>query len=183
MSNSQENKERNQKGGRQRVQNNTREKWNEKVVEISRVTKVCKGGKKLSFKAVVIIGNENGQVGVGVGKADDVINAITKGITDAKRNIVKVVLTKSKTIPHLTIGNFGACSTLIKPASQGTGVIAGSATRAVLELVGIKNILAKQLGSGNILNNARATVCALENLKTPAKVASERNLPLEKFYS
>ena len=109
MSNSQENKERNQKGGRQRVQNNTREKWNEKVVEISRVTKVCKGGKKLSFKAVVIIGNENGQVGVGVGKADDVINAITKGITDAKRNIVKVVLTKSKTIPHLTIGNFGAC--------------------------------------------------------------------------
>ena len=160
-----------------------KEKWNEKVVQISRVTKVCKGGKKLSFRAIVIVGNEKGKVGVGIGKAEDVITSITKGITDAKRNLIEIPITKNNTIPHLIIGNFGACSTLIKPASQGTGVIAGSSTRTVLELAGIKNILAKQLGSNNILNNARATICALKNLKTPTNVSLERNLPLEKFYS
>jgi|TARA_B110000971_G_scaffold217556_1_gene254668 small subunit ribosomal protein S5 len=180
MLNSQENKEKNTRSGKSRGQ---KEKWNERVVQINRVTKVCKGGKKLSFRAVVIIGNENGQVGVGVGKADDVINSITKAITDARRNLITVPITKTQTIPHLTIGNFGACSILIKPAAQGTGVIAGSSTKTVLELAGIKNILSKQLGAGNILNNARATIFALENLKTPAKVAFERDLPIEKFYS
>jgi small subunit ribosomal protein S5 len=179
MLNSQENKEKNMRSGKSRGQ---KEKWNERVVQINRVTKVCKGGKKLSFRAVVIIGNENGQVGVGVGKADDVINSITKAITDARRNLITVPLTKTKTVPHLTVGNFGACSILIKPAIQGTGVIAGSSTKTVLELAGIKNILSKQLGAGNILNNARATISALENLKTPAKVAFERDLPIEKFY-
>lgn len=180
MLNSQDNKEKNPRSGKSRGQ---KEKWNERVVQINRVTKVCKGGKKLSFRAVVIIGNENGQVGVGVGKADDVINSITKAITDARRNLITVPITKTQTIPHLMIGNFGACSILIKPAAQGTGVIAGSSTKTVLELAGIKNILSKQLGAGNILNNARATISALENLKTPAKVAFERDLPIEKFYS
>jgi len=160
-----------------------KEKWNERVAQISRVTKVCKGGKKLSFKAVVIIGNEAGQVGVGVGKADDVITAISKGITDARKNVILVPITKTNTIPHLTEGNFGACRTLIKPASPGTGVIAGSSIRTVLELAGIKNILAKQLGGNNILNNARATIIALKTLKTPKVVAFERNVSLDKFYS
>ena len=161
----------------------TKEKWNERVAQISRVTKVCKGGKKLSFKAIMIVGNELGQVGVGVGKADDVLNAITKGINDAKKNLITVPITKTNTIPHLTIGLNGACKIMIKPASPGTGVIAGGSIRTVLELAGIKNILAKQLGSNNILNNARATISALENLKTIKIVATERNLPIEHFYS
>jgi small subunit ribosomal protein S5 len=179
MDNSQEKERKNPR----RQQRTPREKWNERVVQISRVTKVCKGGKKLSFRAVVIIGNENGQVGVGVGKAEDVINAITKGIADAQRNIITVPITKSSTVPHLNYGVFGACRVLIKPASQGTGVIAGSSIRTVLELAGIKNILAKQLGGNNQLNNARATIVALQTLKTPTISAQERNLPLEKFYS
>ena len=161
----------------------TKEKWNERVAQISRVTKVCKGGKKLSFKAIMIVGNELGQVGVGVGKADDVLNAITKGINDAKKNLITVPITKTSTIPHLTTGLNGACKIMIKPASPGTGVIAGGSIRTVLELAGIKNILAKQLGSNNILNNARATISALENLKTIKIVATERNLPIEHFYS
>ena len=161
----------------------TKEKWNERVAQISRVTKVCKGGKKLSFKAIMIVGNELGQVGVGVGKADDVLNAITKGINDAKKKLITVPITKTNTIPHLTIGLNGACKIMIKPASPGTGVIAGGSIRTVLELAGIKNILAKQLGSNNILNNARATILALENLKTIKIVATERNLPIEHFYS
>lgn len=171
------------KNMRTRRQNAPREKWNERVIQISRVTKVCKGGKKLSFRAVVIIGNENGQVGLGVGKADDVINAITKGITDARRSIVTVFLTRTKTLPHTITGRFGACEVFIKPASQGTGVIAGSSIRTVLELAGVKNILAKQLGSDNLLNNAHATISALANLKNPATTAMERNLPVERFYS
>jgi len=171
------------KNPRNRRQNAPREKWNERVIQISRVTKVCKGGKKLSFRAVVLIGNENGQVGLGVGKADDVIMAITKGITDARRSVIQVFLTKTKTLPHAITGKFGACEVFIKPASQGTGVIAGSSIRTVLELAGVKNILAKQLGSDNLLNNAHATISALENLKNPATVALQRNLPIERFYS
>lgn len=166
-----------------RRQNTAREKWSERVIQISRVTKVCKGGKKLSFRAVVLIGNENGQVGLGVGKADDVVNAITKAITAARRTIIKVFLTRTKTLPHVVTGNFGACEVFIKPASQGTGVIAGSSIRTVLELAGVKNISAKQLGSDNLLNNAHATLVALKSLKTPSTVAMERNLPIERFYS
>ena len=130
MVNSKENETR----PRNRRQNTPREKWSERVIQISRVTKVCKGGKKLSFRAVVVIGNENGQVGLGVGKADDVVMAITKAITDARRSIIKIFLTKTKTLPHVITGRFGACEVFIKPASQGTGVIAGSSIRTVLEL-------------------------------------------------
>ena len=179
MVNSKENETR----PRNRRQNTPREKWSERVIQISRVTKVCKGGKKLSFRAVVLIGNENGQVGLGVGKADDVVNAITKAITKARRKIIKVSLTRTKTLPHTITGNFGACEVFIKPASQGTGVIAGSSIRTVLELAGVKNISAKQLGSDNLLNNAHATLVALQNLKNPAIAAAERNLPVERFYS
>jgi small subunit ribosomal protein S5 len=181
MSNNSENKEKNLKSQKLKPINVTKEKWNERVAQISRVTKVCKGGKKLSFKAIVIVGNEMGQVGVGIGKADDVINAITKGINDAKKNIISVPLTKTNTIPHLTIGTYGACQTLIKPASAGTGVIAGSSIRLVLELAGVKNILAKQLGTNNVLNNARATIAALLNLRTLKNIANERDLPIEHF--
>ena len=180
MVNSQEQKEKVARTPRSR-QNSPREKWNERVVQISRVTKVCKGGKKLSFRAIVIIGNEAGKVGVGVGRAEDVVTAITKGISDARNNVISIPLTRNKTIPHLTVGDYGACRALLKPASQGTGVIASSSIRTVLELAGIQNILAQQLGGNNILNNARATVVALQNLKTPNQVAAERNLPLENF--
>ena len=160
-----------------------KENWTERIIQISRVTKVCKGGKKLSFRAVIALGNGNGTVGVGVGKADDVIGAITKAITSARREIIDVFLTKTKTVPHNITGEFGAARVLIKPASQGTGVIAGSSIRTVLELAGVKNILAKQLGSDNLLNNARATIDALQNLKNATSVAMERDVPVEKFYA
>ena len=159
------------------------DKWQDRVVQIRRVTKVCKGGKKLAFRAVIAVGNENGKVGVGVGKADDVVNAISKAIVDAKRNLIDVFLTKTKTIPHNVTGNFGACSVLVKPASQGTGVIAGSSIRILLELAGVKNIVAKQLGSKNLLNNARATICAFESIKNPVTVSQERQIPIEKLYT
>jgi small subunit ribosomal protein S5 len=166
-----------------RTLNQTRERWNERIIQISRVTKVCKGGKKLSFRAVIAVGNDNGIVGVGVGKADDVVNAIAKATTSAKRNTVNVKIVENKTITHSMHGIYGASKVLIKPASQGTGVIAGSSIRTVLELAGLKNISAKQLGSNNLLNNARATLVALENLKEPKQVANDRNISLEKIYS
>lgn len=183
MSNTNDHKEKILKIQKSRAQNLVKEKWNERVAQISRVTKVCKGGKKLSFKAIIIIGNESGQVGVGVGKADDIINAITKGINDAKKNIISISITKTNTIPHTITADYGACRTLIKPASPGTGVIAGSSIRTVLELAGIKNILAKQLGANNVLNNAKATICALKKLKTKKTIAIERNIELKQFYS
>lgn len=168
---------------RKTTKNQKGDSFQEKVIQISRVTKVCKGGKKLAFRAVIAVGNENGKVGVGVGKADDVVNAISKAIVDAKRNLIDVFLTKTKTIPHNVTGNFGACSVLVKPASQGTGVIAGSSIRILLELAGVKNIVAKQLGSKNLLNNARATICAFESIKNPVTVSQERQIPIEKLYT
>lgn len=159
-----------------------RNRWNEKIVQISRVTKVCKGGKKLSFRVVIVIGNENGKVGVGIGKADDVVNAITKATNVAKQKIVSITTTRNKTIPHVVYGNFGASKILLKPANDGTGVIAGSSIRTVLELAGIKNISAKQLGSNNLLNNAQATIQALLKLKTIKIISEERNKPIESFY-
>ena len=168
---------------RKTTRNQKGDSFQEKVIQISRVTKVCKGGKKLAFRAVIAVGNENGKVGVGVGKADDVVNAISKAIVDAKRNLIDVFLTKTKTIPHNVTGNFGACSVLVKPASQGTGVIAGSSIRILLELAGVKNIVAKQLGSKNLLNNARAPISAFESIKNPVTVSQERQIPIEKLYT
>lgn len=141
-------------------------KWSERVVSLERVTKVVKGGKKLSFRAVVVIGDEKGKVGVGVGKAGDVITAVRKGVTDGKKNIISVPLTSSNSIPHQINGRFGAAKLILCPSAPGSGVIAGSSIRTVLELAGIKNILSKQLGSKNLLNNARATVNALSLLRS-----------------
>jgi small subunit ribosomal protein S5 len=155
----------------------------ERIVQIKRVTKVCKGGKKITFRIVAVVGDEISKVGLGVGKADSILNAINKAITNAKKDLIVMELTKIKSINHLIIGNFGACKVLIKPASEGTGVIAGSSTRTILELAGVKNILTKQLGSNNVLNNAHATINALKNLKTPTQIASNRNIPLENFYT
>ena len=168
-----------------RKNNKAKEKdsdWQERVVQIRRVTKVVKGGKTLSFRAVVVIGNEKGQVGVGVGKASDVIGAVKKGVADAKKHLVTVPLSKASSIPHPINGVSGGAKVMMRPAGPGTGVIAGGAVRTVLELAGVKNILAKQLGSGNQLNNARAAASALENLRTFEDVARERGIDLEHLY-
>jgi len=157
--------------------------WQERVVQIRRVTKVVKGGKKLSFRAIVIVGNEKGQVGVGVGKASDVIGAVKKGVADGKKHLIEVPITKSSSIPHPSHGVGGGAKVMIRPASSGTGVIAGGAVRTVLELAGVKNILAKQLGSGNPLNNARAAINALSTLRTFSEVAKSRDITLENLYN
>ena len=154
-------------------------KFVERLIKISRVSKVTKGGKKLSFRAIVVIGDENGQVGVGVAKADDVVNAFKKAKADGRKNLIKFPLTKSLSIPHSVDGNFGACKIIMRPSIEGSGVIAGGAVRIVLEVAGVKNVIAKQLGSNNLLNNARASICALENLTTESQVAKKRGLNLE----
>jgi len=151
----------------------------ERLIKISRVSKVTKGGKKLSFRAIVVIGDENGQVGVGVSKADDVVNAFKKAKVDGRRNLIKLPLTKSLSIPHDVKGQFGSCKVIMRPAVEGSGVIAGGAVRIVLEVAGVKNVIAKQLGSNNLLNNARASVCALSNLTTYSEVAKKRRLNLK----
>jgi small subunit ribosomal protein S5 len=169
-----------------RKNNKAKEKetdWQERVVQIRRVTKVVKGGKKLSFRAIVVVGNERGQVGVGVGKASDVIGAVRKGVADGKKHLVEVPLTKSNSIPHPVNGIGGGAKVMMRPAAPGTGVIAGGAVRTVLELAGVRNILAKQLGSGNPLNNARAAANALSSLRTFSEVAEERGIPLESLYT
>lgn len=144
----------------------TKSEWSERVVSIDRVTKVVKGGKKMSFRAIIVVGNEQGKVGVGVGKAGDVITAVRKGVTDGKKHIITVPLTSANSIPHQTNGRFGAAKLILRPSAPGSGVIAGSSIRTVLELAGIKNILSKQLGSNNLLNNARATIDGLASLKS-----------------
>ena len=151
----------------------------ERLIKISRVSKVTKGGKKLSFRAIVVVGNEKGQVGVGVAKADDVVNAFKKGKADARKNLITFPLTKSLTIPHRVSGNFGACKIIMRPSIEGSGVIAGGAVRIVLEVAGVKNVIAKQLGSNSLLNNARASICALENLTTKLEVPKKRNINLK----
>jgi len=156
--------------------------WQERVIQIRRVSKVVKGGKKLSFRAIVVVGNESGQVGVGVGKAGDVIGAVRKGVADGKKQLIDVPLTKSNSITHITNGVSGGAKVVVRPAAPGTGVIAGGAVRTVLELAGVKNILAKQLGSNNPLNNARAAINALETLRTFAEVAEERGVTIEHLY-
>merc|ERR1711871_494816 len=163
-----------------RRNNRSREKQLvERLVQISRVSKVTKGGKKLSFRAIVVIGDENGKVGVGVAKANDVINAFKKAKTDGQKHLVSVPLTKSLSIPHAVSGRFGACKIIMRPSIEGSGVIAGGAVRTVLEVAGVKNVIAKQLGSNNLLNNARAAVCALDNLTTKSEVAKKRDVSLE----
>lgn len=156
--------------------------WKEKVIQIRRVTKVVKGGKKLSFRAVVVVGNSNGMVGVGVGKSNEVIGAIQKAVTDAKKSMVTVPMFK-KSIPHPAVGRSGAGRILVKPASEGTGIIAGGSARAVLELAGVENILCKSLGSKSPLNTARATMDALDMLRPFSEVAASRGLSLKEMLS
>lgn len=140
-------------------------KWEDKVVEIKRVTKVVKGGKRLRFRVVMVVGNRAGSVGIGVGKARDVVTAIEKGRVEGRKNTIVIPLTKFNSIPHPIKGKFGAANLILKPSGPGSGVIAGSSTRAVLELAGVRNVLSKQLGSNNSLNNARATINGLSLLR------------------
>ena len=147
----------------------------DQVVAINRVTKVVKGGKNLSFSALVVVGDSNGHVGYGMGKAREVSSAIKKGVEAAKKNIVKVPITeKGSTIPHTVTGRFGSGCVLLKPASEGTGVIAGGPVRAVITAAGIQNILTKSLGSTTAHNVVKATVDALMRLKQPERVARLR---------
>jgi small subunit ribosomal protein S5 len=150
------------------------------VVSISRVTKVVKGGKNLSFSALVVVGDGHGVVGFGIGKAKEVPSAIKKAIESAKKSLVRVPMSGS-TIPHPIVGNFGAGSVLLKPAPDGTGIIAGGAVRAVVESAGIHNVLTKSLGSANAHNVVRATFEALTRLKDPAVVARMRGKDLEEM--
>nr|YP_009257588.1 30S ribosomal protein S5 [Coeloseira compressa]ANH09671.1 30S ribosomal protein S5 [Coeloseira compressa] len=156
--------------------------WIEKVVQVKRVTKVVKGGKKLSFRAILVVGNYAGHIGVGVGKASDVVSAVKKGVTDAKKHLILIPITASYSIPHPIQGIEGAAEVVIKPSAPGSGVIAGGSTRTVLELAGIKNILAKQLKSSNTLNNARAVINGLSKLKTFKEIANNRDINIEKIY-
>jgi len=150
-----------------------RSEWKEKVIQIRRVTKVVKGGKKLSFRAVVVVGNGKGEVGIGVGKSNEVIGAIQKGVAAAKKSLITVPLHQT-TIPHPIKAKAGGSTVVLLPASKGTGVIAGGAARALLELAGIENILSKSLGSNSPLNVARATLRGLSELRTFDQIARAR---------
>ncbi len=154
----------------------------DQVVGINRVTKVVKGGKNMSFAALVVVGDGAGHVGYGMGKAREVPSAIKKGIEAAKKNVIRVAMTKEgSTIPHTVTGHFGSGAVLLKPASEGTGVIAGGAVRAVISAVGIHNVLTKSLGSSTAHNVVKATIDALQQLKDPHMVARLRGRDVSEF--
>ncbi len=154
----------------------------EKVVYINRVAKVVKGGRRFSFSAIVVVGDGNGYVGVGLGKANEVVNAIAKATENAKKEIIRIKLSGG-TIPYEVFGKFGAGRVIMKPASAGTGVIAGGPVRAICEMVGIRDILTKILGSSNPHNVVKATITALEKLEDPATIARNRGMTVQELYS
>jgi len=154
----------------------------DKLVAIQRVTKVTKGGRHFSFAAIVVVGNEKGVIGHGLGKANEVTDAITKGIEDAKKSLVKVSVLNG-TVPHQQDGKFGGARVLLRPASAGTGVIAGGAMRAVLESVGITDVLAKSKGSSNPHNVVKATIDALTKMRDPIAIAQQRGISLDKVFN
>jgi small subunit ribosomal protein S5 len=154
----------------------------DKLVAINRVTKVTKGGRTFSFSAIVVVGNENGVVGHGLGKAKEVTSAIAKGIDDAKKNLMKVPIVNGS-VPHSQYGKYSGAKVLLKPASNGTGVIAGGAMRAVLESVGIKDVLAKSQGSSNPHNVVKATLDALTQLRDARTVAQQRGIKMSRVFN
>lgn len=153
----------------------------EKLVTLNRVAKVTKGGRTFSFAAIVVVGDGNGSVGHGLGKARDVSEAISKAAEEAKKNLVKVPIYNG-TIPHEQKGRYGAGKVYIQPATEGTGVIAGGAMRAVLEIAGVKNVLAKSIGTSNPHNVIKATMDALTRLRSPLTIAKQRGISLEKLF-
>lgn len=154
----------------------------DRLVGIKRVTKVTKGGRAFGFSAIVVVGDENGVVGHGLGKAKEVTIAITKAVEDAKKNLVKIPI-ENGTLPHEQKGKYGGAKVFIKPASDGTGVIAGGAVRTVLESVGIQNVLSKSPGSSNPHNVVKATFDALLNLRSPIMIAKQRGVSLDKIFN
>ncbi|MDQ3021997.1 MAG: 30S ribosomal protein S5 [Bacteroidota bacterium] len=154
----------------------------EKMVSIGRVAKVVKGGRRFSFSAVTVVGDGNGHVGIGLGKANEVTDSIRKSVEDAKKNVIKVPIVKG-TIPHEIIGKFGAAKVLLKPASRGTGIIAGVGVRAVLESAGVQDVLSKLLGSSNPHNVVKATMKALLSLNDAKSVADRRGLSLQELFA
>ena len=153
----------------------------DRLVGVQRVTKTTKGGRTFSFTAIVVVGDEHGVVGHGLGKAKEVTEAITKGIDDAKKNLIKVPILRG-TVPHEQKGKFGGSRVFIKPAAPGTGVIAGGAVRTVLEAVGIQNVLSKSQGSSNPHNVVKATFDALLNLRSPLTISRQRGISLDKVF-
>ncbi|WP_283171203.1 30S ribosomal protein S5 [Curtanaerobium respiraculi] len=154
----------------------------ERVVYINRVSKVVKGGRRFGLTALVVVGDGNGKVGVGMGKSQEVPIAIKKGVEDAKKNMFTVPLTPEGTLPHEIEGVYGAGRVLIKPASPGTGVIAGGAARAVMELAGVKDVFAKSLGTDNVMNVVKATAAGLQEMQSPEAVSERRGLSVAKIY-
>lgn len=175
------NRDSNRRDGDQNRQREQSE-WEEKIIQVRRVTKVVKGGKKLSFRAVVAVGNNKGQVGIGVGKAAEVVSAIQKGVVDARKSLVNVPLV-GKTIPHEIVGKRGSSRIMIKPAAKGTGVIAGGAARAILELAGVGDVMSKSLGSRAPLNVARATIDGLKRLRTFEEASRLRGISLRQMFA